>query len=99
MIRHMLKLAVEAVKVEAKRILSPEETRPAEEPTPAPPKVEAAPKVPSKWSSSAYHVETLASATCPDCAGTKKVGAYRCLPCHEKAAALCSEEFSKGRGT
>lgn len=34
----------------------------------------------SKWTSSAYHVEVLNSATC-ECGAAKKVGDYRCAPC------------------
>ncbi len=40
---------------------------------------------PSRWASSAYHVEVLGSSVCPDCDEVKAVGSYRCKPCHAKA--------------
>jgi hypothetical protein len=76
MIRQMLKLAVEAAKVEADRFLGL-----AEEP--ATPKAEPASVnvQPSKWSSPEFHIEVLKSASCPDCDKPKKAGSYRCKPC------------------
>jgi hypothetical protein len=89
-IRQMLRLAVEAAKIEASRLVTalapPGVPVPTSEPAPIaepvavqPPPSEPAPA--SKWSSPAFHVETLKSTTCPDCDGPKKVGWYRCPKC------------------
>jgi hypothetical protein len=80
-IREMLRLAVEAVKVEARRFAEAleEATEPPVEQAPAPEPVQSAP--PSKWTSPAFHVEALGSRVCPDCDEPKRVGAYRCPKC------------------
>jgi hypothetical protein len=93
MIRRMLKLAVDAAKVEAKRRLGREEPEPAQspsavEPSPvaeeAPTPVTAAPVKESPWVSGNYHQMVLKSASCPECEQPKKVGAYRCPSCIER---------------
>jgi hypothetical protein len=76
MIRQIIKLAIEAVKVEAQRWLEP-----TQEPAP----VVAAP-VESKWSCPKFHMEALASTTCPECNGPKQVHWYMCSDCRKPAA-------------
>ena len=87
MIRQMLKLAVEAAKVELARLFDAIDAADAAEMAPPAPAT-AAP--PSKWSSPAYHIEALGSSVCPDCEAPKNVGAYRCKPCHVKAVLVRS---------
>jgi len=84
MIRQLLKLAVDAAKVEYGRWRNPgtatePEQAPELEPE-APPPVPATPPA-SKWTSTAYHTQVLASTECPFCNGAKSVGAYMCKPC------------------
>jgi hypothetical protein len=87
-IRQILKLAVAAAKVEARRFAEKLEEAtappgvpvPVHEPAPIPePVVESSPA--SKWQSPTFHTETLKSTTCPDCGGAKRVGWYRCPKC------------------
>lgn len=82
MIRQALRLAVEAVKVEIRdRRKKPE---PPAEPEPEEP---PAAKADSRWQSSAFHLQALASEFCPDCGDPKRIGFYRCHACIEVARA------------
>lgn len=92
MIRQVLKLAVEAAKVELRRLFDDIDEADAEEAPPivaAPVQVTAASaKVTperSKWCSSAYHMKALGSPTCLECGAEKKVGAYMCKACADAA--------------
>lgn len=89
MFRQMLRLAVEAVKVEIELWKNPTGVEPEPMPAPVPVAVAEPPPVPkavSKWSSTAFHMEALRSTSCPDCGATKKVGSYRCVTCASEAA-------------
>jgi hypothetical protein len=93
LVRQILSLAWQAAKVEIARRKDPA-------PEPAPPvavKVTPAPapKASSKWESNAFHTEALKSKTCPDCGEPKKIGSYRCAPCHEIAVSSASKPASK----
>lgn len=78
MIRQMLRLAVEAVKVEIEHWRNPVQPEPVVAPIVT--AAQVAPTV-SKWSSSAFHMQVLASTECPDCGAPKKVHSYRCPSC------------------
>lgn len=98
MIRQLLRLAVDAVKVEVEHWKNP-----VQQPVPALPPVEFVPvidevkvvsppvvapkKIDVRWQSTKFHTETLMSTTCPDCDAPKKVGWYRCPVCTEVAVA------------
>jgi uncharacterized protein (UPF0212 family) len=87
MFRKMLKLAVEAAKVEIDhwKTPAPALVEPVVEHVPAineAVEVAAAVRTPDlRWQSPAFHMETLRSTTCPDCGEEKRVGWYRCSLC------------------
>lgn len=104
MIRQMLRLAVDAARVEIdiRRNPPPALAEPAQ-PTTTATIAELAPVVdrdvkPAKdnrWESPTFHVETLRSETCPDCGEPKKVGSYRCAPCTKVAVAAREAAWDK----
>ena len=101
MIRQILKLAADAAKVEIDRWRNPgAEPEPiAVTPVAVLPEPEPSPAPVTRWSSTTQgHTQALASTSCPDCGVAKKVGAYRCAPCHQKATVLCGTA-AKGEGT
>jgi len=70
MIRRILRLAVDAAKVELSRLV--ESAAPAPAPVPVPQR--------SPWESPAYHLEQLANLVCC-CGEAKEHGSYRCKRC------------------
>jgi hypothetical protein len=97
-IREMLRLAVEAVKVEARRfaaaivppgVAAGHDSRgdtPGSGSDPGQGELSTTPAPPSKWQSPAFHTEALGSRVCPDCEQPKRVGAYRCPKCTRGAS-------------
>lgn len=77
MIRRMLRLAVDAAKFELARLFQAVDEADAA--------ADAVATPPSKWTSSAYHLEVLGSSVCPRCESPKLVGAYRCKRCVDDA--------------